>query len=75
MAAPLSYAAVLVSRCLNKKVSPEKLIATLMGVQASIYVHKKTGDRYRVPGSVSHEVTQIYRAFGLTRNQDASIFL
>lgn len=57
---------------LTQKISPDEIMQELLGVQSSIYVHKQTQDRYRVPGKMSHKAAKIYRAFGFVRNQDAT---
>ena len=54
-----------------QKISVNVIIEELMGVQSSIYVHKQTGDRYRVPGMFSHNAAKIYKSFNLTRNTNA----
>ncbi len=59
---------------LTQKISATDIIDTLLDVQASIYVHKKTSHRYRLPGVVSHNAAKIYKAFGLIRSRDASIY-
>ncbi len=56
---------------ITQKISINLIIEELMAVQASIYVHKETGDRYRVPGKFSHNAAKIYKAFNLTRSLDA----
>ena len=56
---------------LVKKLSIASIIEELNSVQSSIYVHKVTGDRYRVPGSFSNEARKIYAAINLTRCVDA----
>jgi hypothetical protein len=60
---------------LTQKVSVHEIIDELLNTQASIYVHKTTGDRYRVPGKTSHKASKIYKAFNLVRSQDATIYL
>jgi hypothetical protein len=60
---------------LTQKISIDTILDTLLNVQASIYVHKKTKDRYRVPGYFSNDARKIYKAFGLERSLDAEIFL
>ena len=46
----------------------------LLNVQASIYIHKKTKDRYRLPGHFSNDARKIYKAFNLERSLLASIY-
>ena len=46
-----------------------------MQVQASIYIHKKTKDRYRLPGHFTHAARKIYKTFQLERSLDAEIYL
>jgi transposase len=60
---------------ITQKISINVIIEELMAVQASIYVHKETGDRYRVPGKFSHNAAKIYKAFNLTRSLDAQPIL
>lgn len=56
---------------LIKKISVAEIIDELNSVQASIYIHKVTKDRYRVPGCFSNSARKIYEAIGLKRNLDA----
>ena len=60
---------------LTQKISIDTILDELMNVQASIYIHKRTKDRYRVPGSYSNNARKIYKAFDLERSQDAAIYL
>lgn len=60
---------------LTQKISIDTILDTLLNVQASIYIHKKTKDRYRVPGYFSNDARKIYKAFGLDRSLDAEIFM
>ena len=60
---------------LTQKITIPVILDELMQVQASIYVHKTTGQRYRMPGSVSHMASKIYRAFGLVRKQEPTIVM
>ncbi|MFI0348697.1 MAG: IS1634 family transposase [Chthoniobacterales bacterium] len=55
---------------LLKKLSLASIIEELNSVQSSIYVHKRTKDRYRMPGSFSNEARKIYNAIGVSRNLD-----
>jgi transposase len=57
------------------KFSVQDVLEVLMKVQASIHVHKKTGDRYRLPSSMSNNARCIYKAFEVERSLDASIYL
>ena len=50
------------------------VLETMLSVQSSIHVHKKTKDKYKMPGSMSYEASALYRAFGVHRNLDASIY-
>lgn len=59
---------------LTQKISIDNILDELMNVQASIYIHKKTKDRYRVPGSYSNDARKIYKAFELERSLDATIY-
>lgn len=59
---------------LTQKVSPDEIMDELLNVQASIYLHTQTGDRYRVPGHTSQTASKIYKALGLIRSQNATIY-
>jgi transposase len=50
------------------------VIETMLSVQSSIHVHKKTKDKYKMPGSMSYEASALYKAFGVHRDLDASIY-
>ena len=56
---------------LMKKLSPAIIIEELNSVQSSIFVHKVTKDRYRIPGNFSHEARKIYQAIGVKREESA----
>jgi len=56
---------------LSKKLSIDSIIEELCSVQSSIYVHKHTNDRYRIPGKFSNEARKIYSALGVHRQEDA----
>jgi hypothetical protein len=60
---------------LTQKISIDTILDELMNIEASIYIHKKTKDRYRVPGSYSNNARKIYKAFDLDRSLDATIYL
>lgn len=60
---------------LTQKLSVTRIIETLMDVQASIYIHKRTRDRYRVPSAFSLEANKIYKAFNIQRTTDAEPYL
>ena len=60
---------------LRQRISLVDLIDTLLGVQSSIYIHKNTGDRYRVPGKFSNEAAKVYKAVDLVRCRDACIYI
>lgn len=59
---------------LTQKISIDTILDELMNVQASIYIHKKTKDRYRVPGSYSNDARKIYKTFDLERSLDATVY-
>ena len=59
---------------LMQKISIDQILDELRDVQASIYVHKKTKDKYRVPSHFSNEARKIYKAFNLERSLDATIY-
>lgn len=60
---------------LTQKISIDTILDELMNVEASIYIHKRTKDRYRVPGCCSNNARRIYKTFGLERSLDATIYL
>jgi transposase len=60
---------------LTQKVSVDEILDELLNVQATIFIHKRTKDRYRVPGSFTNNARKIYKAFCLERSLDASIYL
>jgi transposase len=59
----------------QKKLSPRAILDALKSVQASILIHKKTKDRYRLPSALKSDARVIYQAFGIKRSQDAEIYL
>ena len=59
----------------QKKMSPREILDALNTVQASILVHKKTRDRYKLPSLLKADARVIYQAFGIKRSQDAQIYL
>ncbi len=59
----------------DENLSVHEILEELLEVQASIYTHKETKDRYRVPGKFSHKASKIYRVFGILRSQDAEVYL
>jgi transposase len=60
---------------LTQKISPEIIIEELLQVQASIHIHKRTKDLYRVPGHFSNIARKIYKALDLTRSEDATVYI
>lgn len=60
---------------LTQKMSVHSILEELLNVQASIYLHKKTFDRYRLPGYFTNQARKIYKTFGIQRSLDASIYL
>lgn len=60
---------------LTQKISPAIIIEELLQVQASIHIHKKTKDLYRVPGYFSNTARKIYKTLGITRNEDATVYV
>ena len=60
---------------LTQKISINTILEELVHVQASIHIHKKTKDRYRVPGALSINARKIYKAFGIERSQDATVYI
>jgi transposase len=60
---------------LTQKISPEIIIEELLQVQASIHIHKRTKDLYRVPGKFSNTARKIYKALELSRSEDATVYI
>jgi len=60
---------------LTQKISIDTILDELMNVEASIYIHKRTQDRYRVPGVYSNYARKIYKAFELERSLDATVYI
>ncbi len=60
---------------LTQKISPKEIISCLRKVESSIYIHKKTKDRYLVPGYFNNKMAKIYKTFNIIRNRDAQIYL
>jgi hypothetical protein len=59
----------------QKKLSVQEILSALNSVQASILVHKKTGDHYRMPSPLKKEARMIYKALGIKRSQDIEVYL
>jgi transposase len=57
---------------LTQKISIDNILEALMSVQSSIHVHKRTKDRYRVPGYFTNDARKIYKTYGLERSLDAA---
>jgi hypothetical protein len=51
-----------------------EIMDELWNVQASIYRHKDRNDRYRVQGNITYKASKIYKALGLVRSSDATIY-
>lgn len=60
---------------LTQKISVNQILDELLNVQASIHIHKKTKDRYRLPGYFTNNARKIYKAFGLERMLDACVYI
>lgn len=60
---------------ITQKISPISIVDNLLSVQASILRHKKTGDLYRLPGSMTNDAAKLYKAFGIKRSIDAQIYI
>lgn len=60
---------------LTQKLSVDVILEELLNTQASIYMHKKTKDSYRVPGYFSSNARKIYKTFNLERSLDATVYL
>lgn len=59
---------------LMQKISPEVIMEELMLVQSSIYVDKKNGGTYRLPGKFTNIARKIYKAFDINRSLDATTY-
>ena len=59
---------------MSQKVSPEVIMEELMMVQASIYLDKKAGGLYRIPGKFINTARKIYKAFDINRSLDVTIY-
>lgn len=62
-------------RLAKRAISPQELRDALINVQASILKHKKTGVRYRMPSRFSQQANAIYKALGISRNNDPSVVI
>lgn len=60
---------------LTQKISINNIVESLIGVQASILKHTKTGDLYRLPGSMKNEARKIYKTFNIKRSEKPEIYL
>jgi hypothetical protein len=60
---------------LTQKISVHSILEELLNVQASIHLHKKTFDRYRLPGYFTNQARKIYKTFNIERSLDACIYL
>lgn len=60
---------------LTQKISVNEILDELLDVQASIHIHKKTKDKYRLPGYFSNKAKKIYKTFGIERSLDATVYL
>lgn len=60
---------------ITQKISVNNIMEQLMGVQASILRHRKTGDLYRLPGHMKNDMRKIYKTFGLKRSDHVEIYL
>ncbi len=56
------------------KYSVQDVLEVLLKVQSTIFIHKVTKDRYRMPSSMSNNAKCIYKAFDVERSLDASIY-
>jgi hypothetical protein len=56
-------------------ISPEVIRDALMGVQASILKHKKSGVRYRLPSRFSQTAATLHKDLGVKRRLDAEVYL
>ena len=60
---------------LTQKISPETIIEELNEVQASIYIHERTKDLYRIPGYFSNTARKISKTFDIVRSEDAAAYV
>jgi transposase len=60
---------------LTQKISINNIVESLIGVQASILKHTKTGDLYRLPGAIKNDARKIYKTFNIKRSEKAEIYL
>jgi transposase len=60
---------------LTQKISVNEILDELLNVQASIHIHKKTKDKYRLPGYFTNKARKIYKTFGIERSLDATVYL
>lgn len=60
---------------LTQKISINEILDELLHVQASIHAHKKTKDKYRLPGYFTNKARKIYKTFGIERSLDATVYL
>lgn len=60
---------------LTQKLSVTEVIDELLGVQSSIYIHKITQDRYRMPGRTTHKASKIYKAFNMVRSSSPEPYI
>jgi len=61
-------------RLAQKAISPNDLRDTLMSVQATIFRHKSNGARFHTPSRFTHAAACVYRAFGIKRCLDSTVF-
>ena len=54
--------------------SIQDVLEVLSKVQATIFVHKITKDKYRIPSAMSNNARCIYKAFDIERSLDATIY-
>ncbi len=47
----------------------------LLQVEASIHEHKRTKDLYRIPGKFTNTARKIYKAVGITRSENATVYI
>lgn len=60
---------------LTQKISINNIMESLINVQASILKHTKTGDLYRLPGSMKNDARKIYKTFNIKRSEKPEIYL
>lgn len=64
----LQYSSTTYGTNLTQKISIDAILDDLINVQPSAYIHKKSGDYYRIPGGFSNNTRKVYKNFNLEKN-------